>query len=78
MHAPTVAAKLNFVAPDRPELLYAIKECMRAMAMPTVEDEGRLKRILRYLKGAPRGRRGALAGAPLAREELLACDQASL
>ena len=60
----SVAAKLNFVSPDRPEILFATKECMRAMAAPTEADEGKLKRLLRYLKGHPRGvillRRGKL------------------
>jgi len=50
----SVAAKLNFVSPDRPEILFATKECMRAMAAPTEADEAKLKRLLRYLKGRPR------------------------
>ena len=52
----SVAAKLNFVAPDRPECLFATKECMRAMSDPKVEDVERLKRLLRYYKGRPRGK----------------------
>ena len=28
----SIAAKLNFIAPDRPEALFATKECMRSMA----------------------------------------------
>ena len=50
-----MAAKLNFVAPDWPKTLYATKECMRAMASPTEEDEEKLKRFIRYFKGRPRG-----------------------
>jgi hypothetical protein len=45
---------LNFVSPDRPEALFATKECMRAMSKPTEEDEAKLKRLLRYYKGKPR------------------------
>ena len=51
----STAAKLNFVAPDRPECLFATKECMRAMAKPTREDAEKLKRLLRYYQGRPRG-----------------------
>ena len=50
----SIAAKLNFVSPDRPGILFATKECMRAMACPTELDEDKLKRLLRYLKGRPR------------------------
>ena len=50
----SIAAKLNFVSPDRPEALFATKECMRAMSKPTKEDEAKLKRLLRYYKGKPR------------------------
>ena len=47
----SVAASLNFIAPDKPDILYATKELMRAMSRPCVEDELSLKRLLRYLKG---------------------------
>ena len=50
----SIAAKLNFVSPDRPEVLFATKECMRAMAKPTDDDESKLVRLIRYLKGRPR------------------------
>ena len=50
----SIAAKLNFVSPDRPETLYATKECMRSMAKPTAEDEDRLKRLLRFYRGKMR------------------------
>ena len=50
----SIAAKVNFVAPDRPEALYATKECMKSMSAPTKKSEERLKRLLRYFKGAPR------------------------
>ena len=49
-----MAALFNFIAPDCPDLLYAIKEVLRATARPGVDDLRRLKRILRYLRGCPR------------------------
>ena len=39
---------------DRPELQYSVKEVCRGMSSPTYSDFQRLKRIIRYLKGAPR------------------------
>ena len=42
------------MSPDRPETLFATKECMRAMAKPTVGDENKLKRLLRFYRGRPR------------------------
>jgi hypothetical protein len=48
------AARLNYMALDRADLSYAAKECSRGMAKPTRGDVIRLKRVLRYLKGAPR------------------------
>ena len=50
----SVAALLNFIALDRPELLYAVKELMRKMAAPTAQDEVGLKRVVRFLKTLPR------------------------
>jgi len=48
------AARMNYMALDRADLSYASKECSRGMANPTVGDVIRLKRVIRYLKGAPR------------------------
>ena len=45
-----VGALLNFIGPDRPELLFAIKEVLRASSAPRARDEQRLKRILRFLR----------------------------
>ena len=50
----SVSALLNFVVPDCPDLLFAIKEVLRATAAPGADDLRRLKRILRYLRGRPR------------------------
>ena len=44
-------ALLNFVGPDRPELLFPIKELLRSSADPGERDLARLKRVLRYLVG---------------------------
>ena len=50
----SVIALLNFAAPDRPEILYAAKEVLRASSAPGARDVQRLKRVLRYRIGAPR------------------------
>ena len=50
----SVAARINYLAMDRPDLQYASKETMRKMSAPTEDDELKLKRIGRYLIGRPR------------------------
>ena len=47
------AARLNYMALDRPDIGFAAKEASRAMSSPCEGDRIRLKRILRYLKGVP-------------------------
>ena len=47
------AARLNYMAQDRADLAFAAKETARSMANPTEADNIRLKRVLRYLRGAP-------------------------
>ena len=47
------AAKLNYMALDDPRISYASKCISLCMASPTEEGEARIKRALRYLKGAP-------------------------
>ena len=49
----SVAALINFVAPDRADIQYSNKEILRGMAQPGSGDLNRLKRELRYLKGRP-------------------------
>jgi len=49
-----IAARLNFLAQDRPDLLYASKEASRRMSGPRQGDWGLLKRIGRYLIRVPR------------------------
>ena len=50
----SVAARVNYLALDRPDIQYASKELMRKMAAPTEFDEIKLKRVGRYLRGCPR------------------------
>ena len=47
-------ARLNYLATDRPDLMYAVKELARKMATPSVIDAERVRRLVRYLKGRPR------------------------
>ena len=49
-----LSARLNYLAQDRPDLQYAVKEVARRMACPTQKDWLLMKRVGRYLLGAPR------------------------
>ncbi len=49
-----LAARANYLAADRPDIQYAVKELCKSMARPTVGDRRRLKRLARYLVGKPR------------------------
>ena len=49
-----ICARINFLALDRPDLLYSAKECSRSMSSPTRADWRKLKRIGRYLLHHPR------------------------
>ena len=44
----SVAARFNFLAMDRPDLLYSVKELMRKMASTRTQDLTALKRVARY------------------------------
>ena len=48
------AARCNYLAQDRADIKFACKEASRRMAKPRCEDWQLLKRIARYLAGAPR------------------------
>jgi hypothetical protein len=50
----SIVAKLNYLAADRPDLQFSVKECAKGMSNPTESDWYKLKRIARYLKGKPR------------------------
>ena len=49
-----IAARLNYMGPDRPDMQYAIKEAARCMANPRRCDWGLLKKLGRYLLFRPR------------------------
>jgi len=49
-----IAARINYLAADRPDLQFASKGASRYMANPTEESWEVLKRIGRYLKANPR------------------------
>ena len=48
-----MVARGNYLAGDRPDLTFAIKECARHMADPTDESWRMMQRIGRYLLGRP-------------------------
>ena len=47
-------SRLNFLAQDRSQIQYAVKELSQSMANPTEDDWGRMKKTVRFLKGQPR------------------------
>ena len=49
-----VAARLNYLAPDRMDIQYAVKEAARSMSAPKKSDWAMVTRIGRYLLGRPR------------------------
>ena len=49
-----VAARCNFLAIDRPDIMFASKECSRCMSKPLNKDWEALKRLGRYLISRPR------------------------
>ena len=49
-----LVARLNLLAVDGPDLLYAANQCSRRMSKPTNKEWESLKRICRYLIGCPR------------------------
>ena len=55
-----VAARANYLAADRPDIQYAVKEVCRRMAKPVIGDWQKLSRLGRYLRGAPRWQRLSL------------------
>ena len=50
----SLAARRNYIAADRPDLMFAVKCTCRQMAKPTVGAWKKLKRIGRYLVGKSR------------------------
>ena len=49
-----LTARGNYLAQDRSDIQYAIKELSRGMATPTVGDRKQLKKLGRYLLERPR------------------------
>ena len=49
----TVVGKLLHMCQERADVMYSVKETARKITCPTKSDEMNLKRIVRYLKGAP-------------------------
>ena len=50
----SIAARCNYIAADRPDLMFAVECTRRQMAKPTVGAWKKLKRIGRYLVGKSR------------------------
>ena len=49
-----VAARLNYLSLDCPDLQFPIKECSREMANPTRGSWAKLKKVARYMVGRQR------------------------
>ena len=49
-----VAARLNYIAADMPDIQFSCKEACREMSAPTAQSWASIKRIGRYLVGRPR------------------------
>ena len=50
----SVVARANFLAQDRPDIRYSVKELCREMSCPTTRSWRALKKLCRYLKRVPR------------------------
>ena len=53
----TVVGKLLYTCQERADVMYSVKETARKITCPTESDGMNLKRIVRYLKGAPSAKR---------------------
>ena len=49
-----IVARANYLAQDRTDIQFAVKELSRGMSNPTARDLRRAKRLGRYLIGKPR------------------------
>ena len=49
-----LAARANYLALDRPDIQYSVKEICRGMANPARSDLLKMRRLARYLIGRPR------------------------
>ena len=50
----SLSARANYLAQDRVDIQFSVKELMRKMSKPNNNDYQALKRVARYLLGAPR------------------------
>ena len=50
----SMTARANYLAQDRPDVCFAVKELARHMSSPSQRDWERLKHLGRYLRGRPR------------------------
>ena len=49
-----IVARANYLAQDRADIAYVVKEACRDMANPKANSWDKIKRVVRYLKGEPR------------------------
>ena len=49
-----IVARINYLAADRPDIAFAVKEAAREMSNPTIGAWDRFKRIGKYLSHRPR------------------------
>ena len=49
----TAVAKWVYMCQERAHIMYSVKETARKILCPTDSDEMNVKRVVRYLKGAP-------------------------
>ena len=59
-----LAARANYLAADRPDVMFAAKEVCRLMAKPTDVAMGALKRMGRYLHDRPYSLRSRSSSEP--------------
>ena len=50
----STVSRVNFLAQDRPDIIFAAKEASRVMTKPEAQDWERLERMSGYLKENPR------------------------
>ena len=50
----SIVARANYLAQDRPDMRYTVKELCKKMVHPTSEDWARMRKLCRYLAGKPR------------------------
>ena len=46
--------RANYLSQDRPDIVFVVKEACRDMAAPTAASWGKVRWVVRYLKGEPR------------------------